>query len=593
MPDRSSLRGLMLVVFGLLALAIPAAAGAAVESCAYDPSTKAVTATITSGSEATLKVKASGELWFGLAPSSCAGATTTNTDSIRIDGSSGSNEKLTIDQSEGFLGPGATSEFNIPEIELTTVLGDATDRIVVYGTQGDDLIAPGQNGMALNSDGDVDVLFSPGIFPLEIHGLGGKNYINGRGQGGAGLHFLGPLTIYGGEQGDELIGSSDADKIYGGAGDDIVYSHEEADYIEGRGGNDKITAGAGDDLIIGGAGADTMNGGYGNDVLQADDGEADAQIHGGPDNDTAYYDANLDPATIAVENKFADPGPPPPPPPPGGACAYNSAQKTVTAAIPAGVSATLAVVAGQIHFGVTPTACGEATTGNTDTITITGSAGSVEQLTIDQTGGRLAPGAIAESTGTSEIELAVNLGDASDVIVIRGSTVADTLAVGNKGVALNNDADVDVTLTPLPSSIELVGGGGGDLLTGRGGFGAGQVFPGRVTLRAGDGGDTLTGGNLDDLLVGGAGADAVTGGTGNDELYGLGGADSLSGNDGNDLIVGGTGADSLIGAGGNDTLDAVDGAADTSISGAAGTDTARYDGAHDPSPVGVEIRLPE
>ena len=251
------------------------------------------------------------------------------------------------------------------------------------------------------------------------------------------------------------------------------------------------------------------------------------------------------------------------------------------------------MVGGAIHFGASPTACSTATTANTDTINITGAAGSVEQLTIDQTGGGLAPGGTAETTGTSEIEVAVNLGDASDMVVVRGRTLADTLAVGTKGVSLNNDADVDITFTPLPSSIELVGGGGGDVLSGRGGFGAGQVFLGRVTLRAGDGGDSLSGGDLDDVLVGGAGTDTITGGLGNDQLDGQGGADTLSGNDGNDTIVGGAGADSLIGAGGNDTLDARDGAADTQISGAAGVDTAYTDAGLDPSPVGVEIHLPQ
>ena len=106
------------------------------------------------------------------------------------------------------------------------------------------------------------------------------------------------------------------------------------------------------------------------------------------------------------------------------------------------------MVGGAIHFGASPTACGTATTANTDTINITGAAGSVETLTIDQTGGGLAPGGTAETTGTSEIELAVNLGDASDVVVVKGRTLADTLAVGTKGVSFNNDTDVDITFTP-------------------------------------------------------------------------------------------------------------------------------------------------
>ena len=592
MRDRLSLRGLVFLVLGLLFVAAPATAGAAVESCVYNPSTKAVTATITTGGSATLKVNAAGQLLFGQVPAPCGAATSTNTDSVSVAGSSGSNEVLTLDMSEAFFGPGFTSEFNIPEIEMATALGDLTDKLVIIGSNANDLIAAGQNGVAIDSDGDLDITLSPGQHVIEVHGLGGDDLLNMRGQGGAGLAYLGPVRVYGEAGNDELIASHSADFVYGGEGNDIIFLHQQNDFADGGPGNDSITGGEGNDDIVGGPGADTFNAGAGNDTLHADDGEADTQLHGGADVDTAYYDAGIDPATIAVENKFADPGPPPPPPPPGGACSYNSTTKTVTASIPAGSAATLAVVGGAIHFGASPTACSTATTANTDTINIAGAAGSVETLTIDQTGGGLAPGGTAETTGTSEIELAVNLGDASDVVVVKGRTLADTLAVGTKGVSLNNDADVDVTFTPLPSSIELVGGGGGDVLSGRGGFGAGQVFPGRVTLRAGDGGDSLSGGDLDDVLVGGAGADTITGGLGNDQLDGQGGADSLSGNDGNDTIVGGTGADSLIGAGGNDTLDARDGAADTQISGAAGIDTAFTDAGLDPSPVGVENHLP-
>jgi len=591
--DRSSLRGLVFLVFGLLFAAAPVTAGAAVESCSYNPSTKAVTATITTGGTATLKVNASGQLLFGQVPVQCADATSTNTDSVSVAGSSGSNETLTLDMSEAFFGPGFSSEFNIPEIELATALGDLTDTLVVIGSSANDLIAAGQNGMALDSDGDLDVTLSPGQHKIEVHGLGGDDLLNMRGQGGAGLAYLGPVVVYGEVGNDELIASHQSDFVYGGDGNDIIFLHQLNDYADGGPGNDSITGGEGNDDLVGGPGADTFNAGAGNDTLHADDGEADTQLHGGADVDTAYYDAALDPATIAVENKFADPGPPPPPPPPGGACTYNSTTKVVSASMAAGSAATLVVVGGDIYFGADPAACGGATTANTDTITITGAAGSVETLAIDQIGGRLAPGGTAESTGISEIELAVNLGDAADVTVVRGNTAADTLAVGTKGVSFNNDADVDITFTPLPSSIELAGGGGGDVLSGRGGFGAGQVFLGRVTLRAGDGGDSLSGGDLDDVLVGGAGTDTITGGLGNDQLDGQGGADTLSGNDGNDTIVGGAGADSLIGADGNDTLDARDGAADTQISGAAGIDTARTDAGLDPSPVGVETHLPE
>ncbi len=401
-----------LAACGIVAVAGAAVgpAGAAVESCVYNAGAKSVTATISSGSEATLKVAAGGQLLFGLVPVDCGGATTTNTDSIQVTGNAGTTERFILDQSEGFLGPGFSSELNIPEIELATNLGDASDRIVVYGTQGNDVIAAGQNGMAIDSDGDLDVTFNPGVFPLEIHALGGNDFINGRGQGGAGLHFLGPLTITGGDGNDELVGSSDPDLIHGDSGDDIVFADESADLVYGDAGSDRLTGGNGNDLLVGAAGSDWFSAGGGNDTLEADDGEADTQIHGGGGSDTAYVDANIDPAVIAVETKIVDPGPPPPPPPPTGACDYEPATKAVTAGIGAGSTATLAVVGEEIRFGTTPVACDGATTANTDSITVNGAAASVEQLIVDQAGGALAPGATAETTGTSEIELSVNLG---------------------------------------------------------------------------------------------------------------------------------------------------------------------------------------
>ncbi|MGH7357715.1 MAG: hypothetical protein ACREJR_02755, partial [Candidatus Rokuibacteriota bacterium] len=198
------------------------------ESCSYDPAAKTVTARPEPGGTATLKVAPTGELPFGFVPQPCGAATTTNTDSISVTGYPGLNEKLIVDQTDGVLGPGFTSEFNTPEIELPTSLGDAADTIVVYGTPGDDVIAPGQNGLALNSDGDVDVTFNPGAFPLEIRTFGGNDCVNGRGQGGAGLHFLGPLDLYGGEGNDELVGSTEADELYGEGGNDTINAQDGA-----------------------------------------------------------------------------------------------------------------------------------------------------------------------------------------------------------------------------------------------------------------------------------------------------------------------------------------------------------------------------
>jgi Ca2+-binding RTX toxin-like protein len=570
-----------------------ASAGAAVESCSYDAGTKQIMASIADGSQATLKVKASGELWFGLVPSACGGATTTNTDFVTVNGNAGTVEAFTVDMSEGFIGPGFSSESNLPEIEFAVNLGDTADGFTVIGTNAGDRMAAGRSGFGFNSDGDLDVVFSPLPSAMTIVGGAGVNFLTARGGWGAGLAYPGNTTITGGGAGDELNGGNGNDTITGGAGNDVINGYGANDTLSGGAGNDRVSAGDGNDTVTGGAGADELIGGNGTDTLFANDGETDVQIHGGQGTDTATVDANLDPGTIAVENKILDAVPPPPPPPPTGACSFNAATKTVTAGVGTGAAATLAVVGSEIRFGTAPAACGAATTANTDLIRINGATGSVETLTVDQSGGALAPGASAESNVIAEIELEINLGDAEDEIVVKGTASADALAIGTKGVSFNNDSDVDITITPTPSSIELVGGGGSDVLTGRGGYGSGQVFGGSVTLRAGDGGDTLTGTNLDDLLIGGAGVDVITGYLGDDELRGEGGNDQLNGNDGDDLIVGGLGADSFVGGGGNDTFEAADGVADTIMSGGQGIDTCTFDAALDPAPIAVEIQHPQ
>jgi Ca2+-binding RTX toxin-like protein len=263
--------------------------------------------------------------------------------------------------------------------------------------------------------------------------------------------------------------------------------------------------------------------------------------------------------------------------------------------IPSGGAGTLGVSGGALTFA-TPDAqdCGGATVTNTDAIAVVGTAGTTESLTLDETGGAFAPG-VATETGTgalAEIEISVQTGDAADAVTILGTSADDTIAVGTNGIALNGDADVDVTFGVLPSSLTARGNGGANLLTGRGGNGAGTIFPGRVTFYAGDNGDTLRGGDLNDDLRGGGGNDVIEGRDGDDNLVGGGGNDNLAGGVGNDTMVGGAGSDTFAGSDGDDTMRADDDFADAAISGGAGVDTAYYDLGIDPNPGAVENKIP-
>lgn len=570
------------VAVAALAAGLLVEPAAAAGSCSYDSGSKTVTATVDAGTQATLKV-VGGALHFGEPATACGAATTSNTDSITITGNAGTNETLVLDHRGGVFGPGFTLEFNEDEIEIATSLGDATDTVIVYATEDPDFMAAGQFGLALNTDGDVDVTFAPNTFKLEMHMLGGDDFFNGRGQGGAGLHFLGPIVITGGEGNESLLrGGSDPDIIDGGPGNDRIESQEGADTVDGGPGNDYIAGGDHNDVLTGGSGADSFSASGGDDIIHAEDDEADTLINGGSEVDTAYFDEGLDPDPVAVENEIGDGGPPPPPP---GPCAYNATTKAVTTTMAAGSAATLKVVSGAIWFGTTPAACGVATTANTNSISIGGSAGTVETLAVDMSGGAFEPGFSSESSGISEIEITTTLGDATDVVTVYGTTGADTIRIGQNGIGLNADSDRDLTFSALPAQLEVFGLGGANVLWAKGGSGTGSSYLGVATLHAGDAGDTVTGGSGADVLYGGSGNDTMDGSSGDDIIDGAGGNDSLNGGNGNDQLTGGSGADTFTGGNNNDILHADDDEADVSISGGGGSDTAYYDLGIDPNPV--------
>jgi Ca2+-binding RTX toxin-like protein len=581
---RSRTRARLAALGGSLLVAAAAhPATATAETCAYDAGTRSVTATIDPAEEATLQVGAGGELRFGSAPSPCGAATTANTDSIAVSGAPGTTEALVIDQTAGFLGPGFTAESNLPEIETTVSLGDAADQVVVIGTPGSDSIAMGASGLSLNSDGDVDVTFAPLPAAIEIRGLGGTNFLTGRGGWGAGLAYNGDITLLGGDGVDELNGGNGHDTIVGGGGADTINGNSGDDRLEGEAGDDRLSGGDGRDVLIGGPGSDQLIGGFGNDFMNAFDGEADPHLNGGPDIDITFYDPGLDPTPSASEG--AVPGPP------VESCAYDAATRTVTARLEPGTDATLRVSAsGQIAFGVVPAPCGAATATNTDAIVVNGAPGVVESLTVDLGTNLLGPG-FTEESNFPEIETHVALGDTSDSFVVIGTDAADTLTAGLSGVALNSDGDLDVTFDPLPSRIELRAEGGVNFLTGRGGFGAGLAYPGTVVLIGGDLGDELNGGTGNDIIVGGTGNDYQNGSSGQDEILGGPGDDRIAGNDGNDALVGGPGADEILGANGDDFIDANDDEADTQIHGGPGVDTAHYDANIDPPLTAVENQV--
>jgi len=242
-----------------------------------------------------------------------------------------------------------------------------------------------------------------------------------------------------------------------------------------------------------------------------------------------------------------------------------------------------------------------AMTSDTDAIVVMGSVGD-DLLRIDLSGG-----------GFGAIAWAVDLGDGTDILAVRGTDERDPLTVGSAGLSFGgsggshagveafvlrglagNDVlsaagGTEQTGGLVSGPVAIVGGPGNDRM--HGGLG-GDVFRGGpgsdlVTYLAHDTAITATldgtpndgvagedsirrdvenlmGGLGDDRLVGNAasnrlagapGSDVLEGGGGRDRLRGEQDDDRLDGGAGDDLLRGGFGADQLEGGEGNDTLD--------------------------------------
>jgi Ca2+-binding RTX toxin-like protein len=170
---------------------------------------------------------------------------------------------------------------------------NASEGVVVFAKDGDDLIAGTAYADSLFGENDKDVLFGEGGDDFLDGGAGDDLLI-----GGAGADWLfgraGEDALYGDSGDDELWGAADKDRLEGGAGDDYLnggdgddeiygyvepsdrypmgppgpYRGTDDDELVGGFGNDRMHGGPGSDELFGGPGYDTLTGGIGADVFK-------------------------------------------------------------------------------------------------------------------------------------------------------------------------------------------------------------------------------------------------------------------------------------------------------------------------------------
>ncbi|MDU8912518.1 calcium-binding protein [Aestuariicoccus sp. MJ-SS9] len=119
-------------------------------------------------------------------------------------------------------------------------------------------------GTGLIGTDEADRIFG-GKSSAAIDALGGDDFV----RAGAGY--------------DTVIGGNGHDTIMGGAGDDNIGAGAGSDFVLGGDGNDSLGGGPGDDTVDGDAGDDVIGGGSGNDTLRG--GEGNDLVNAGPGND--------------------------------------------------------------------------------------------------------------------------------------------------------------------------------------------------------------------------------------------------------------------------------------------------------------------
>ena len=304
----------------------------------------------------------------------------------------------------------------------------------------------------------------------------------------------GNSTIHGGEGDNRLTGGSNMDTINGNGGDDT---------ISGGNGDDILNGDAGDDTIEGGAGADTMDGGEGNDTL-------------------SYASSSRGTTTATTEVPNPNPR--------------------------SGVTVTLSNVVTGANENIGTHALGDTIsdgfenligsryddklTGGSGVNVIKGGSGN-DWLISGDSDNHLEGG-----SGRDRLD-----GSNGGFLSYEGSSSRVSVDLSDRSTATLSEADAALfDVMADPATVD-------DVIKVSGGDASGDIATGFANVIGGRGGDALTGDDQVNELRGMGGNDTLTGGDGADMLKGGDGNDTLKGGVGDDTLDGGPGGDDLEGGG--------------------------------------------
>jgi VCBS repeat-containing protein len=344
------------------------------------------------------------------------------------------------------------------------------------GTEGDDILTFGDNGVTIDLLGGNDTVTSGSGNDVIDGGMGNDTINAGNGAN----------QITAGEGNDTITTLSGADTISGGTGNDTINSGA---------GNDTLSANEGDDTLIAGEGNDTLSGGVGTDTL-----------YGGSGDDLYLYSRGDGKDTIIDEYRYGY----------NGSNQSNAGNDTLRFGEGITQDDLIAHVSGD-DLIIALKEDGKTFEQLGDVITIKNWVNTANRIeTIALSDGSVVNLAAIQSATEGNDNLI--FGDNPTTIDALGGD--DTLITGSANDSLHGGDGHDT----------LRSGGGDDTLTGDGGNDTLIAGSGNDTLSGGEGNDTLYGESGNDTLAGNAGTDTLIGGLGDDTyLFNLG--------DGHDVII--------------------------------------------------------
>jgi Ca2+-binding RTX toxin-like protein len=366
-------------------------------------------------------------------------------ESLRLDPEQGADSVFVGDLTGG----------DVTNVHVSAADG-AADTVSVTGTQGDDAVVlsgtqvAGTPAMVTLDAVDAD------LDALVLNGLGGDDSINA----GAAASGQVRLAINGGLGIDTITGSGGGDVVTGGDGNDVVLL---------GGGDDSFTWSPGDDN-------DTVDGQAGTDMLRFNGSNIAENIGVVANGDRVRITRDIAVVTLDL----------------------GTLERIDLALVGGADNVTVGDLSGTPVTVVNIAAAGAGGTpdGAQDSITVLGTDGNDSAVV---TG--LAPGTV---------EVA---GLAATVTITGTDGPLDRLTLDVRG----GDDYVDASdLTNDAVTLAIYGGEGADFLIGGSGKDTLDGGAHDDSALGGDGDDVLIGGDGDDVLIGGAGVDTLTGGEGDD-----------------------------------------------------------------------------